>query len=435
MLTRKTVKVPDMPEPLIDILDSFLNWLQENAWINYICSLMQKWNLTEEILAAVAVVLLLMLLTIRVRRRRKKAKVKETVPDLQAESPPKAEQKQPEPEAEDVPESEQGAEPDSEPELKPVPAPEPEPVPEAPPAKPAKLMDRLKAGLGKTRKSLANQIEGVFSEKGKIDSEALEEIEEALVTADVGIETTTALIDRISENSSAISSVQDLRAFIKQEMIKVFDQKPSFETSSEKPRVIMVVGVNGVGKTTTIGKLAHRYREQGEKVLVGASDTFRAAAVEQLEVWSKRAGADIVSHRENADPAAVAYDAVQAGISRDMDRVIIDTAGRLHTKTNLMEQLKKIKRSIAKKLPDAPHEVLLVLDATTGQNAVSQAKMFHEGIGITGLVLTKLDGTAKGGIVVAICNTMKLPISYIGVGETIEDLQQFDPERFIEALF
>ncbi|MFO7930901.1 MAG: signal recognition particle-docking protein FtsY [Desulfosalsimonas sp.] len=431
-----------MPEPLIDIIESLLNWLQENAWIDYICSLMRQWPRSEEILAAAAVVLLLTLLIIRVRRRRKKAAGKQTAPGLQAESPPK-----PEPEAGELLESEPGSEAESEPEPTPGPAPEPEPwpepepepepelEPEAPPARPAGLMDRLKAGLGKTRKSLANQIEGVFSEKGKIDSEALEEIEEALVTADVGIETTTALIDKISENSSAISSVQDLRAFIKQEMIKVFDQKPSFEPASEKPQVVMVVGVNGVGKTTTIGKLAHRYREQGEKVLVGASDTFRAAAVEQLEVWSKRAGADIVSHRENADPAAVAYDAVQAGISRGMDRVIIDTAGRLHTKTNLMEQLKKIKRSIAKKFPDAPHEVLLVLDATTGQNAVSQAKMFHEGIGITGLVLTKLDGTAKGGIVVAICNTMKLPISYIGVGETIEDLQEFDPERFVEALF
>lgn len=440
MLTRRTAKEPDMPEPLIDIIDFFLNWLQENPWIDYICSLMQKRPWAEELLGAVAVVLLLILLTIRIRRRRKKAAKKETAPGLKAESPPKPEQKQPEPEAGDLLQSEPGPEPESEPGPKPGPAPEPEPMPEPesepepPPARPAGLMDRLKAGLGKTRKSLASQIEGVFAEKGKIDSEALEEIEEALVTADVGIETTTALINRISENASAISSEQDLRAFIKQEMIKIFDQQQSLEPVSEKPRVVMVVGVNGVGKTTTIGKLAHRYRQQGEKVLVGASDTFRAAAVEQLEVWSKRAGADIVSHRENADPAAVAYDAVEAGISRGMDRVIIDTAGRLHTKTNLMEQLKKTKRTIAKKLPDAPHEVLLVLDATTGQNAISQAKMFHEGIGITGLVLTKLDGTAKGGILVAICNTMKLPISYIGVGETIEDLQQFDPKRFVEAL-
>ncbi|MCF8094562.1 MAG: signal recognition particle-docking protein FtsY [Desulfobacteraceae bacterium] len=380
-----------MPEILADLIEYLRRWLQSYPW-------------AEEILLAAIAVLLFIVLLIRIRRRKKKA-VKE-----EAGSPP---QPQPSPE----------------------PQPQPETEPRPSPEKPAGLMDRLKAGLGKTRKSMTQRIEIAFSEKGGIDTQTLEEIEEALVTSDVGIETTTALIRKIEENASRVSNIEGLRAFLKEEIIKVFEDIKTPEPPAGKPHIVMVVGVNGVGKTTTIGKLAYRYREQGQSVIVGASDTFRAAAVEQLAVWAERGGAQIVSHRENADPAAVAYDAVEAAISRDIDRVIIDTAGRLHTKTNLMEQLKKIKRSIAKKMPDAPHEVLLVLDATTGQNAVSQAKMFHEGIGITGLVLTKLDGTAKGGIVVAICNTMKLPITYIGVGETTEDLQPFDPKRFVDALF
>ncbi|MBS3755216.1 MAG: signal recognition particle-docking protein FtsY [Desulfobacterales bacterium] len=295
-------------------------------------------------------------------------------------------------------------------------------------------MDRLKSGLEKTRKSLTHQLERVFTEKGGIDKETIEDIEEALITADVGIETTTALIGKIEENASRISSIDELRAFLKEEILKVFETGAP-EQRMDNPHVVMVVGVNGVGKTTTIGKLAFKYRAEGCSVLLGAADTFRAAAVEQLSIWGERAGAQIVKHRENADPAAVAYDAVEAAEPRGIDRVIIDTAGRLHTKVNLMEQLKKIKRSIDKKMPGAPHEILLVLDATTGQNALSQAKLFHEGIGVTGLILTKLDGTAKGGIVVGICNTMKLPLQYIGVGEAIEDLQPFDPKRFVDALF
>ncbi|MDM8538500.1 signal recognition particle-docking protein FtsY, partial [Desulfobacterales bacterium HSG17] len=199
--------------------------------------------------------------------------------------------------------------------------------------------------------------------------------------------------------------------------------------------VIMVLGVNGVGKTTTIGKLAAKYTNNGKKVLIAAADTFRAAAVEQISLWSQKAGADIVKHRENADPAAVAYDGIEAAIARGKDYVIIDTAGRLHTKVNLMEELKKIKRAMGKAMPDAPHEILLVLDATTGQNALSQAKQFHEAIGITGIALTKLDGTAKGGVVISICNTLEIPLKYIGVGETIDDLQIFDPKKFIDALF
>jgi len=250
----------------------------------------------------------------------------------------------------------------------------------------------------------------------------------------VGVNTTMALIETIRENASSFRHADDLREFLKDQMRQVLT-RPTKIDPSIKPYVIMVVGVNGVGKTTTIGKLAYKYQSEGKKVLIGAADTFRAAAVEQLEIWAERSGADFVRHRENADPAAVAYDAVEAGMSRQTDIVIIDTAGRLQTKINLMEQLKKIKRSIAKKMPDAPHEVMLILDATTGQNAISQAQTFHEGVGVNSLVLTKLDGTAKGGIVISICNTMKLPLQYIGVGEKIADFQPFDPERFIDAIF
>jgi len=301
-------------------------------------------------------------------------------------------------------------------------------------AEPVSLVNRLKSGLQKTRRSLAGRIETILSEGSVADAETLEEIEEALITSDVGVNTTMALIETIRENASSFRHADDLREFLKDQMRQVLT-RPTKIDPSIKPYVIMVVGVNGVGKTTTIGKLAYKYQSEGKKVLIGAADTFRAAAVEQLEIWAERSGADFVRHRENADPAAVAYDAVEAGMSRQTDIVIIDTAGRLQTKVNLMEQLKKIKRSIAKKMPDAPHEVMLILDATTGQNAISQAQTFHEGVGVTSLVLTKLDGTAKGGIVISICNTMKLPLQYIGVGEKIEDFQPFDPERFIDAIF
>lgn len=295
------------------------------------------------------------------------------------------------------------------------------------------LVGRLKNGLRKTRRSLADRIENILSEGNAADRETLEELEEVLITSDIGVDTTMALIEKIEKNAHAFKGPDDLRAFLKEEMVG-FLTPPRKIDMSIQPYVIMVVGVNGVGKTTTIGKLAYRFQSEGRKVLIGAADTFRAAAVEQLEIWAERSGADIVRHRDNADPAAVAFDAVEAGLSRGSDIVIIDTAGRLQTKVNLMEQLKKIKRSIAKKIPGAPHEVLLVLDATTGQNAISQAKIFHEGIGVNSLVLTKLDGTAKGGIVITICRTLQLPLQYIGVGEAMDDLQPFDPEKFIDAI-
>jgi fused signal recognition particle receptor len=299
------------------------------------------------------------------------------------------------------------------------------------------FMSRLRRGLTKTRDFLNTDIEDLFSGKRQIDDDLLEELEELLITADIGVQTTMDLMDAISRKASKIASPEDLKAILKEEIMAIVDTAPAIDHSGAPPRpkIIMVVGVNGVGKTTTIGKLAARYRREGKKVLIAASDTFRAAAIEQLSIWADRAGADIVKHKDQSDPAAVAFDAVEAAIARGVDIVLVDTAGRLHTKVNLMEELKKIKRSLSKKSPDAPHETLLVLDATTGQNALSQARLFDEAIDLSALALTKLDGTAKGGIVVSICSTLNIPLKYVGVGEQIDDLQDFDPRQFVDALF
>ncbi|MFH2044022.1 MAG: signal recognition particle-docking protein FtsY [Pseudomonadota bacterium] len=298
------------------------------------------------------------------------------------------------------------------------------------------VFKRLKERLSKTRHKITDGITNIFSGKKSIDDDMLEELEELLITSDIGVQTATDLINSISKKTSSISSPEQLNEALKQEILALINngiKEP--QTITAKPLVIMVVGVNGVGKTTTIGKLALKYAAIGKKVLIVAADTFRAAAVEQLTIWAERAGAEIVKQMHNADPAAVAYDGVEAALARNMDVVIIDTAGRLHTKINLMEELKKIKRSVSKKMPGAPHEILLVLDATTGQNALSQAKLFNEAIGVTGIALTKLDGTAKGGIVISVCNSFQLPIQYIGIGESIDDLQDFDPQNFVNALF
>jgi fused signal recognition particle receptor len=295
---------------------------------------------------------------------------------------------------------------------------------------------RLRERLSKTRDIFSGGIEKIFSGKKHINDNLLEELEELLITSDIGVQTAADLIQCISKKSSAISGPDQIKDILKNEIIRLFNSNaPRPKAPVSKPHVIMVVGVNGVGKTTTIGKLATKFAASGNSVLIAAADTFRAAAVEQLSIWAERAGAEIVKHKDNADPAAVAYDGIEAASARNMDVVIVDTAGRLHTKTNLMEELKKIKRSISKKMPDAPHEILLVLDATTGQNSISQAKLFNEALGVTGIALTKLDGTAKGGIVISICNTFKLPIQYIGIGESIDDLQDFDPVVFVNALF
>ena len=295
---------------------------------------------------------------------------------------------------------------------------------------------RLKSGLSKTRQILTTDIDDLFTGKRKLDDDLLEELEELLITSDIGVSTAMDLIETIGKKSSSIQDASQLKEFLKKEILKTMGTvATATEVQTEKPHVVMVVGVNGVGKTTTIGKLAARQGAEGKKVLIAAADTFRAAAIEQLSIWADRAGAEIVKHRDNADPAAVAYDSLEAAQARGSDVVFIDTAGRLHTKVNLMEEIKKIKRTVTKKIPGAPHEIILVLDATTGQNALSQANLFNEALDITGLALTKLDGTAKGGIVVGICSTLNIPLKYIGVGEGIDDLQSFDPEAFVEALF
>lgn len=299
-----------------------------------------------------------------------------------------------------------------------------------------KLFKRLKAGLSKTRDILTTDIDELFSMKSRIDDDMLEELEELLITSDIGVQTAMDLMQVITKRASKIDGPEALKAILKEELLSLLEGIQSDPTPrTAKPHVVMVVGVNGVGKTTTIGKLAARAVGRGERVLISAADTFRAAAIEQLTIWAERAGADIVKHKANADPAAVAFDSMEAAMARNVDTVFVDTAGRLHTKVNLMEELKKIKRTISKKIPDAPHEVLLVLDATTGQNALSQAKLFHEAIDVSGLALTKLDGTAKGGIVVSIIQSLSIPLQFIGVGEGVDDLQPFDPQQFADALF
>ncbi len=301
---------------------------------------------------------------------------------------------------------------------------------------PESFFTRLKNRLSRTRKSFSQGLDSLFAGKPGVTPEMLDDLEELLITSDLGVETATELIGRISRKASGIPDANALKLALKEE-IRSLIVIPSEKQARMKtrPHVVLVLGVNGVGKTTTIGKLAARASRDGKKVIIAAADTFRAAAVEQLTIWAERSGADIVKHKAGADPAAVAYDAVEAARARAADIVLIDTAGRIHTRTNLMEELKKIKRSISKAMPDAPHEILLILDATTGQNAMSQARLFHESIGVTGIAMTKLDGTAKGGIVVGICNSLKIPMRYIGIGEQIEDLQEFDPDRFVDALF
>jgi fused signal recognition particle receptor len=298
------------------------------------------------------------------------------------------------------------------------------------------IFKRLRRGLAKTRKLLTTDLDHLFAENKSVDNDMLAELEEILITADIGVQTAMGLIQRVSRNASRIGDAAALKMVLREEILDLLAGKPQErEAGGSRPHVIMVVGVNGVGKTTTIGKLAARFLGENKKVLIAAADTFRAAAVEQLAIWAERSGADFVRHKDGADPAAVAYDGIEAACARNADVVLVDTAGRLHTKINLMEELKKIKRSMAKIMPDAPHEVLLVLDATTGQNALSQAKLFNEALGVTGIALTKLDGTAKGGIVISIHDRLNIPLRYVGVGETIEDLQVFDPHTFVEALF
>ena len=301
----------------------------------------------------------------------------------------------------------------------------------------------LDKGLEKTKESVFSRISKAIIGKSTVDDEVLDNLEEILITSDVGVETTLKIIDRIQARVARDKYVgtNELNSILKEEIVALLQENESGDgttfdiPSDKKPYVIMVVGVNGVGKTTTIGKLAYNFKKAGKKVVLGASDTFRAAAVSQLQIWAERVGVPIVQQGQGADPASVAYDTVKSAVAQDADVVIIDTAGRLHNKVNLMRELTKLKTVMQKVVPDAPHEILLVLDASTGQNAIEQAKQFTAATEVNALALTKLDGTAKGGVVIGISDQFKIPVKYIGVGEGIDHLQVFDRKAFVDSLF
>jgi fused signal recognition particle receptor len=311
------------------------------------------------------------------------------------------------------------------------------PVQEKPKGEPG-FFERLKLGLKKTKDGLVGRIDTLALGKKEIDAETLEELEEILITSDIGVKTTVELIRTLEQRlgRNELKDGEALRCALKEEILARLEAHHRvLDIAGQQPFVLLVIGVNGVGKTTTIGKLASRFSAEGKKVLLAAADTFRAAAAEQLESWGNRSGVDVIRHKEGADPSAVVFDACKAAVARQVDILIVDTAGRLHTKVNLMEEMKKIRRVIDREIPGAPHETLLVLDAATGQNAISQARIFKDAAGVTGIALTKLDGTAKGGILVAISHEFALPVRYIGVGESIDDLRDFDPREFTDALF
>jgi fused signal recognition particle receptor len=303
--------------------------------------------------------------------------------------------------------------------------------------------DKLNLGLIKTKENVFTRITRAIAGKSKIDDEVLDNLEEILITSDVGVETTLKIIARVQDRviRDKYIGTAELNTLLKEEIISLLQENNAedkidfFVPANIKPYIILVVGVNGVGKTTTIGKLAHQFKQSGKSVLLGAADTFRAAAVDQLVIWSDRVGVPIINQGMNADPASVAYETVKSAISLNVDVVIIDTAGRLHNKINLMNELSKIKRVMQKLLPDAPHEILLILDASTGQNAIEQARQFTSATEVNALALTKLDGTAKGGVVIGISDQFKIPVKYIGIGEALDDLQVFNRKEFVDSLF
>ena len=300
------------------------------------------------------------------------------------------------------------------------------------------FFQRLKEGLFKTHQGMVSKIDQLLSGQKKIDDLLLEELEEILITSDIGVKTTQQLLEKVSEKvkRKELEDADHLKKALQEEMFLILHQQENpLDISSANPFVIMVIGVNGTGKTTTLSKMAQKFKARGKSVLLVAGDTFRAAAIEQLEIWGQRVGCEVIKHQSGSDPSAVVFDALKAGKARGSDIIIVDTAGRLHTKINLMEELKKIKRVMAREVLNSPHEVLLVLDATTGQNAISQAKMFNRELGVTGIVLTKLDGTAKGGILISISDELRIPIRYIGVGEKADDLREFNARDFVDALF
>ncbi len=300
------------------------------------------------------------------------------------------------------------------------------------------LLERLKSGIEKTRAGLAEKLEDVVSGKKEINADLLEELEYGLITADIGVKTVAEILETIRQrvDRKLVNDSTEIKGLIREHLLEVLEASDRpVPRVAEPPAVVFVVGVNGAGKTTTIGKLAQRYKDEGRTVLLCAADTFRAAAIEQLEVWGTRTNTEIIRQNQGADPSAVVFDALQSAKARKVDYVIVDTAGRLHTKDNLMLELEKMRRTAARVIPDAPHEVLLVLDAVTGQNGLEQARKFTQASGVTGIVLTKLDGTAKGGIAIAIARELNLPIRYIGVGEQVGDLLPFEPVNYVSSLF
>jgi fused signal recognition particle receptor len=411
----------------MDSISRLLEWLS---------GLLAGFGLSPESSALGALVLLyvlgilaVLLVVVALLRRRKKAESPPPAPSLREEGPS-------EPPAESAVEAEAVVPPA--PPVPPVVAP-PLPTPEAPvpSAPPASLFERMRTGLAKTQSALVGRIDALLGGRQRVDADLLEELEEILVTADFGMKTTQDLVQSLEKRCAGGNAVAaDLRHLLKEEIrLRLRLEAAPLDFSASAPFVIMVVGVNGVGKTTTIGKLARQFAGQGKKVVLGAGDTFRAAAAEQLAIWGERAGVDVIRHAEGADPAAVAFDAAKAAVARGADVLLLDTAGRLHTKVNLMEELKKVRRVLAREIPGAPHETLLVLDATTGQNALVQARLFRETVDVSGIALTKLDGTAKGGVVVAIGAELGLPVRFVGIGEGVDDLRPFDPDLFVEALF
>ena len=300
------------------------------------------------------------------------------------------------------------------------------------------FFQRLKEGLFKTHEGLVSKIDELVAGKKEIDEGLLAELEEILITSDIGVKTTQELLDNLTAKvqRKELEEADLLRKSLQEQIFQILSrQEKPLNLEAARPFIIMVIGVNGTGKTTTIGKIAQKFKAQGKSVLLVAADTFRAAAIEQLEIWGQRVNCEVIKQKSGSDPSAVVFDALKAAKSRSSDVMIVDTAGRLHTKINLMEELKKVKRIVDREVPGAPHEILLVLDATTGQNAIAQAKMFNQSLGVTGIVLTKLDGTAKGGILIAISDELKIPLRYIGIGEKVDDLREFNARDFVEALF
>ena len=300
------------------------------------------------------------------------------------------------------------------------------------------FFQRLKDGLFKTHEGLVSKIDQLMAGRKKIDEDLLAELEEILITSDIGVKTTQELLDNVTAKvrSKELEDADLLKKNLQEQIFHILSQQEKpINLEAARPFIIMVIGVNGTGKTTTLGKMAQKFKTQGKAVLLVAADTFRAAAIEQLEIWGQRAGCEVIKQKSGSDPSAVVFDALRAAKSRGSDVILVDTAGRLHTKINLMEELKKVKRIMDREMPGAPHEILLVLDATTGQNAITQAKMFNQALGVTGIALTKLDGTAKGGILIAISDELKIPLRYIGIGEKVEDLREFNAREFVEALF